>query len=148
MGESLSTRPVPDELWKWIGDELFRGTETRVFGAVVAMNPYSYDPKVREQLRRLADSAHDRVRRAAIGILKRQHSVDTGSRFCCAACALLDPTQTRGDRLMWNANVPEYSTVCTSTGDFVWPTTDKCPKYAAASQDLLYRDRVRRNKLA
>jgi len=145
-GLRVNKRPIPEATARDIDRIVYGRKEAELLEVLCRLSPYAYDPFARGQLRSLAKSPFQGVRSQAMAILKRQHTVDTGTAFFCAACAHLDPSRTFSGPSRSNG-VMEMQTLCSASGEHVWPSIHKCHKYEAASSDRLFRQHVKRNRV-
>jgi len=135
----MISRPMPDETWSEVAAAIFSREPRRVEEALITMGYYSYDPRVRDQLRRIAEGGDcEEYRQRAIAVLRRQRSVDLGQSFMCAACCFIDPRDTEGLQRRVNEGVLERRVCCTRSRRYVWPSLDKCYEFKAASTDVLH----------
>lgn len=133
----MNKRPVPDSTWADITSALFSREPKRVEDALIMMAGYSYDPRVRDQLRKMADTDNSPSCRYAVAILRRQRRVDLGESAICAGCAFLNPLQLQSIHPQVHQGVLERKVRCDKTGDYVWPTLGTCHQYVHASDDRI-----------
>lgn len=132
----MNRRPIPEETWDRVVTLLFAGGDDNTRQATELMNPYSHEPRVRDQLRRMADTNEGIASRSATAILRRQRAIDTEQAILCAACANVDPATPVGQRRE-NRGIFERKLSCTITGSTVWPSLDRCHRFVPASTDRI-----------